>query len=52
MGVYCLASGFYGFLLAEITLGLGSSFLSGADTALLYDTLLDEGRVDENKKIQ
>ena len=52
MGVYCLATWFYGFLLAEITLGLGSSFLSGADTALLYDTLLDEDRVDENKKIQ
>lgn len=52
MGVYCLASGFYWFLLAELTLGLGSSFLSGADVALLYDTLLDEGRVDENKKIQ
>jgi len=38
-GVYCFASGFYGFLIAEIVLGIGQSFISGSDSALLYDSL-------------
>lgn len=53
--VYSFSSGVWGFLLAEFALGLGQSFISGADSALLYDTLLqqkkegrylkDEGRI-------
>ncbi len=39
---YSLSFGFLGFLLAEITLGLGQGFISGTDTALLYDSLLQE----------
>lgn len=37
---YCLTSGFMGFLVAAVTLGIGTSFVSGSDSALLYDTLL------------
>ncbi len=37
--VYALTSGFYGFLTAEIILGLGGSFISGSDSAMLYESL-------------
>ncbi len=37
--VYATTSGFYFFLLAEVILGIGQSFISGSDSALLYDTL-------------
>ena len=39
-GVYCFTSGFYGFLIAEILLGVGQSFISGSDSAILYDSML------------
>ena len=39
--VYSFSGGFYGFLLAEIILGLGQSLISGADSAILYDSLLE-----------
>jgi MFS family permease len=38
---YSISYGFYGFLAAEICLGIGQSFISGTDSALLYDTLLE-----------
>jgi MFS family permease len=38
-GAYSISSGLAGFLVAEILLGIGSSLLSGADSAILYDTL-------------
>jgi MFS family permease len=44
---YSLSYGFYGFLVAEIILGVGQSCISGADSAMLYDSLLDRG---EEKK--
>jgi MFS family permease len=37
--MYSVTSGYIPFLIAEITLGIGQSFISGADSALLYDTL-------------
>ncbi len=36
---YSMGHGFWFFLAAEITLGIGQSFISGADSAMLYDTL-------------
>lgn len=48
--VYCVANGFWGFLVAEMVLGLGASLVSGTDSALLYDTLSHLGR--ENEYIQ
>ena len=41
MGLYSISYGFMGFLIAELVLGFGQSFISGADSALLYDSLLD-----------
>ena len=37
--IYAFSSSFSGFLVAEIILGLGGSFISGSDSALLYDSL-------------
>lgn len=44
---YSFSFGFIGFLVAEIILGIGQSCISGADSAMLYDSLLDRG---EEKK--
>ena len=49
---YSLSYGFWGFLIAELFLGFGSSFISGADSAMIYDTLLETGREDEYKKME
>jgi MFS family permease len=40
MYLFALAPRFSGFIAAEILLGLGSSFISGTDSSLLYDTLI------------
>jgi MFS family permease len=48
--IYSQAYTFWGFLLAEITLGFGVSFVSGADSAMLYDTLLEKGKEFEYQK--
>ncbi|MCH4895608.1 MFS transporter [Marinilabiliaceae bacterium JC040] len=37
--IYSITNHFLTFLMAEITLGLGHSLISGADSALLYDSL-------------
>ena len=37
--VLSCSTGFSGFLVAEIILGIGGSFISGSDSALLYDSL-------------
>ncbi len=47
---YSYSGGFTGFLIAEIALGLGQSLISGADSALLYDSLLQNNRVDKYMK--
>jgi len=41
---YSFSYGFMGFLVAEVILGIGQSLISGADSALLYDTLLENGK--------
>lgn len=43
-GVYTAAHSFTGVLIAEILLGIGMSFISGSDSALLYESLRMEGR--------
>mgnify|MGYP001463950512 CR=1 FL=1 len=42
-GVYTLASSFQGVLLAEILLGISTSFISGTDSALLFESLKASG---------
>ncbi len=51
-GIYCVSHSFYGFLAAEIVLGIGQSFISGTDAALLYDTLLETEGEDRYIKHQ
>ena len=51
-GVYCVSSGFWGFLIAELVLGLGASFISGTDSAMIYDSLIEAGRAGEYAKIE
>ncbi len=48
--LYSISSSFGHFLIAEIILGLGGSFISGSDSALLYDSLADMG--EEQKYLQ
>ena len=42
--VYALTHSFLWFIVAEVILGVGYSFVSGADSAMLYDTLLENNR--------
>ncbi|NOU17551.1 MAG: MFS transporter [Bacteroidales bacterium] len=39
--IYSLSFGFIGFIFAEIILGFGQSMISGADSAILYDSLIE-----------
>lgn len=49
---YSFSLGFIGFLVAEIILGVGQSLVSGADSALLYDTLEDRGLKEKYAKYE
>lgn len=44
MIIYSFSYGFNGFLFATLSLGIGQSFLSGSDTALMYDSLVELNR--------
>jgi MFS family permease len=48
--VYAISFGFWGFLIAEIILGVGVSFVSSADSAMLHDTLKAISRENEYGK--
>ena len=50
--IYSFSSGFLAFLIAEIILGIGQSFISGADSAMMYDSLKADGRADEYVKYE
>ena len=45
-GWYLVAATFWGVLVAELLLGVSYAFISGSDTALLFETLRAEDRVD------
>jgi MFS family permease len=45
--LYSVANGLWGTVLAEAVLGVGMSLISGADTALLYESLQRLGREHE-----
>jgi MFS family permease len=47
---YTLAGSFAGVLAAEIQLGISYAFISGADNALLYETLRNTGQEEEYAK--
>ena len=50
--IFSFFSGFNEFLFAEILLGIGGSLISGADSAILYDTLLEIKEDNEYTKIE
>ncbi len=50
--VYAFSFGFWGFLPAALCLGIGQSFVSGSDTALMYDSLLELKREKEFIKLE
>lgn len=50
--LYASSYTFLGFLSAEIILGVGLCFVSGADSAMLYETLLERGEESEYKKVE
>lgn len=43
---------FWQFMIAELILGMGQSFISGSDSAMLYDTLKNEKRKGEYLKFE
>jgi len=50
--IYAYSYSFLGFLLAELVLGLGISFMSGSDSALLYDSLIQIKKENEYNKFE
>lgn len=50
--LYSVGYGFWWFLAAEIILGIGQSFISGTDSALLYDSLLSANRQKDYLKLE
>lgn len=51
-GIYSFSFSFWGFLAAELTLGIGQSFISGSDSALLYDSLIKLGEEKRYIKLE
>ncbi|MBI4440560.1 MFS transporter [Candidatus Woesearchaeota archaeon] len=50
--MYTFSYTFTGFLLSELTLGAGAAFVSGANTALIYDTLLQLKKQSSFKQVK
>ena len=50
--IFSFYSGFNEFFIAEIFLGFGGSLISGADSALIYDTLLELKKDEDYTKIE
>jgi MFS family permease len=51
LALYSVSSGFFLFLVAEMLLAIWIALMSGADAALLYDSLKKLGREDEYTRI-
>jgi len=50
--IFSFFSGFNEFFIAEIFLGIGGSLVSGADSAIIYDTLLELKEDEDYTKIE
>lgn len=50
--LYCAATGFWTFLVCELILGAGQSFISGSDSAMLYDSLKAAGKEKDYLKLE
>lgn len=45
--LYSIQQSFIAFLIAEIIMGIGQSFISGTDSAMLYDTLEETNKTEK-----
>jgi MFS family permease len=52
LAFYSFSTGFSSLLIAEMILGVGYSFVSGADTALAYDSFLALGKKEDYLKFE
>ena len=50
--IFSFYTGFYLFAIAQILVGIGGSLMSGSDSALIYDTLLETKNNDNYTKIE
>ena len=50
--LYCVGNSFAIFALAEILAGIAGSLISGADTAIAYETLLQSGRANYYRALE
>ena len=50
--ILSLSFTFWPFFIGEIILGVGASFISGADSALLYDSLLESDKESDYIKVE
>ena len=50
--IISLSFSFWYFIIGEIILGIGSSFISGADSAILYDSLAESKKENEYTKVE
>ena len=50
--VFSFYSGFYAFAIAQFLVGIGGSLISGSDSALIYDTLLETGNKNNYTRIE
>jgi len=50
--VYSFSFGFWAFVIAEIVLGIGHACVSGADSAMLFDSLKASGKTNKYTKLE
>ena len=50
--VFSFYGGFYAFALAQVLVGIGGSLMSGSDSAIIYDTLLETSNKTTYTKIE
>jgi len=51
-GLIALGSGFAVFVLAQVLLGMQAAFASGTDSALLYESLAENGQADQVERAE
>jgi len=49
--IYSLSYGFFQFMIAELIFALGVTFISGADSAFVYDSLKESKKEDDFKRV-
>ena len=50
--IFSFYGGFLAFAIAEVLIGIGGSLMSGSDSAILYDTLLETGNKEAYTRIE